>query len=350
MSLSLHSSFAEDNMIKIAAGKPSQKLIIIGAGPAGLAAALLLCKAGLDVEVYEGRNHIPNNPEESYPIGINPRTIHCLNRINPDLSRRAKEAGLLVDSWDIYGGTTRVASLSSKTVFGTTRGHVNLLLYEEVLRNPSIQVHFGHRLNDIDIEKRTLTFTKGLSSSSSSSTSFSSSSPSSAAPELISVDASNARIVAADGVTSKCRSIIAKYCKIEKLKVNINSKSNSSSDSSCNNSDGHIEYEMSPWANEHRVLFAKPGADTPTGLNPGVHYIFNGQYAAALKHGPSSIQWTLVLGAKSSSSADQKEIMSATQPTAENVEKLKKVIKDSAPLMWPLFESNNVELERFFSR
>ena len=72
---------------------------IIGGGPVGLASALLLAKQGYKSIVYEGRSEIPTNIEESYPIGINPRTLHTLEIIDPELANEARNTGKIVDSW-----------------------------------------------------------------------------------------------------------------------------------------------------------------------------------------------------------------------------------------------------------
>ena len=135
-----------------------QDIIIIGAGPVGLAAALLLSKEGQykRITIYEGRSAIPNNPEESYPIGINPRALHCLKRIDPKLEAKAKEEASLVDAWHIYGGDNKVADLKSGTVYGTTRGDVNHLLYQQALECPAITIVLGHRLREIDFSSKTL--------------------------------------------------------------------------------------------------------------------------------------------------------------------------------------------------
>ena len=135
-----------------------QDIIIIGAGPVGLSAALLLAnEAGYKrITIYEGRRDIPNNPEESYPIGINPRALHCLNRIDPKLEGKAKEEGSLVNAWHIYGGDRKVADLASGTVYGTTRGDVNHLLYQQALECPAITIVLGHRLREVDFNTKTL--------------------------------------------------------------------------------------------------------------------------------------------------------------------------------------------------
>ena len=135
-----------------------QDIIIVGAGPVGLSAALLLAnEAGYKrIVIYEGRRDIPNDPVESYPIGINPRALHCLKRIDPKLEEKVKEEASLVDAWHIYGGDRNVADLKRGTVYGTTRGDVNHQLYQQALECPAIIIVLGHRLREIDFAAKTL--------------------------------------------------------------------------------------------------------------------------------------------------------------------------------------------------
>ena len=57
---------------------------------------------------------------------------------------------MIINSWDIYGGSRRVASMESTTVYGTTRGGINLMLYEEALKYKEIEIKFNHKLIGID--------------------------------------------------------------------------------------------------------------------------------------------------------------------------------------------------------
>ena len=94
-----------------------QEIVVVGCGPVGCAAALLLAKEGgfTNIKIYEGRSCIPNDPEETYPIGLNPRSFHCLSRIDPGLAQRVKDNSLLVKAWNIFGGERMVANLKSGT-------------------------------------------------------------------------------------------------------------------------------------------------------------------------------------------------------------------------------------------
>lgn len=286
-----------------------ERLIVIGAGPVGLAAALMFSKMGFeDITVYEGRKEIPNDPEESYPIGINPRALSCFRRIEEKLEQDAIASGIIVNAWVIYGGDSKVAEQKSGTVYGTTRGDINHILFERAKNKKNIKIIFSHRLKSINFEKKSLVFTNTSSN------------------EEVTVDASSSRIIAADGVGSQVR---------KQMQLNLS---------------GTFESSMVPWTSEHRVLFGPIGAPTPPGLDPLSHYIFNGNYAAVVKRGDKE-QWTLVMGALDRDpDKETKALMIATEATPENIKALKDNIARKSKLMLPLFENNEDELKKFFTR
>lgn len=90
---------------------------IIGGGPVGFCVSLLLAKQGIRSVIFESRSSIPNDPEQSYPIGVNPRGIHALEQIDLDCAQKIKDSGMIVDSWQIFGGERRVAKQDSVRYF-----------------------------------------------------------------------------------------------------------------------------------------------------------------------------------------------------------------------------------------
>lgn len=281
----------------------SMSFIIIGAGPVGLASAILLNKEGYQVTVYEGRFDIPNDPEQSYPIGINPRAIHTLKYISDSLADRASKTGVLVDAWQIYAGSTMVADLKSGSVIGTTRGAVNLLLYEEAIKHPEIKIEFGHRISSVNMESKSLTFTvKGRAD--------------------VTIDASNSRVIAGDGVNSILRKAM----------------------------EGRNGFTVTafPWSKEFRVLFSSKG-EVIDGLDTAVHYIFNGCYSAAiLNEQTAKKRWTCVIGVGEDTPSDYKEVLSSNEPSEYNIKMLQQYLTENVPKMSKSFSPE--DLEAYFSR
>lgn len=72
-----------------------ESFVVIGAGPVGLCAALLMQKLGHDVTVYdqlgkffgtfEDLNRLKRKPFDSFPVLLNSRSLHCLDVIDPVL-------------------------------------------------------------------------------------------------------------------------------------------------------------------------------------------------------------------------------------------------------------------------
>lgn len=272
------------------------RFLIVGGGPVGFAAALLLAKDGHQCVVYEARGDIPNNPEESYPIGINPRTLQTLESINPALAQTGRDTGRIVDAWQIFAGPRMVADLRSGVVYGTSRGKVNTFLYEEALTNPNIEICFNHKLVDVGFDSKELFFdVRGEDGAKIRTV----------------VAAGGARIIASDGLYSKVR-----RCIETKL-------------------DG-FESKVTPWTNEFRVLFAKPG-DTREELDTKIHYIFSGFYSATLDNGGQQ-QWSCVMGARDSAPASERELLLSNDPSPANIAKLRAFVKSRAPDVEPLFD------------
>lgn len=56
------------------------------------------------VTIYEARDGLTTRVQESYPIGLNPRGVEALDRVNPDLALGIRQRGAMVDAWKVYAG------------------------------------------------------------------------------------------------------------------------------------------------------------------------------------------------------------------------------------------------------
>ncbi|WP_226345579.1 FAD-dependent oxidoreductase [Agilicoccus flavus] len=163
---------------------------VVGAGPVGLAAALLLAHQGRTVTVYEGRDELLLTDENSYPIGVNVRGQEALRRIDPALLEALRDTGELVEGFVIRNGTRTVAKLPSGTLTGTTRARLTRILFDAARTESRIRIVTGHRLRTLDRDARRLDFTT-------------------TADEPVTVDASRAIVLACDGVWSPARGSLA---------------------------------------------------------------------------------------------------------------------------------------------
>ena len=269
--------------------------VIFGAGPVGLAAAAILAKHGHAVDVYEALAEIPRGIESSYPIGINPRALKCLETIDPELKKDALSRGMLIDAWDIYGGESRVAHLESKVVHGTSRGDINALLDSYVSRIGKVTIHFGHRITSL--ESSIATFSNGLQ-----------------------IDLTGKRIIGCDGVNSLIRQSM---------------KSSTA--------------KLTPWTKRFRVLFSPPADGLRSDLDPAVHYIINGVYCATVKDENGLVFWSCVLGVGSDLSQEDQNLLTSNDPSPENITALRGYITRTCPKCLSLFPDNS-DFEKFFGR
>ncbi|MFV0459211.1 MAG: FAD-dependent oxidoreductase [Actinomycetales bacterium] len=274
-------------------------VIVIGGGPVGLAAALLLAGAGHRVTVYEAKDEVPTAQTNSYPLGLNARGQETLRRIDPALLEQVLKEGALVKGWRIFAGQRKVAELDSGTVVAITRGYVNEVLLEAAQASGSITVVTGHKLTSLDLPSKSLVFET-------------------VSGEAVTVDASLSRVIAADGVWSATRRALT-----EQL-------------------DG-FNPEIGDWGVRFRVLFSQPGVSA-AGMDPYWHYIFGdkGVYSATLKDEVWTVSTTAVTGTQ------DEELLLADEPTPENLRGLRRYVATYAPLAAPLLADQ--DYVDFFSR
>lgn len=256
---------------------------IIGAGPVGLAAALLLAAQGRRVTIHEARDAISLTDVNSYPIGVNPRGQETLRRIDSRLVEELRAQGELVEGFKIRAGRRMLASLRSGTIIGTTRARLTGILLAAAQQDRRITLSTGRRLEAIDLASRTLQFTGTTT-----------------------VEVGNGLVIACDGVWSKTRQTMAEQR-------------------------ADFVPEVSDWGVQFRVLFSAPGAMAP-GLDPNWHHIFTskGIYTATLPDGVWCVAVTAIKGDPAEA------LLLSTEPTEDHISALHRHLKQHAPLVLPL--------------
>eukprot|EP00933_Yihiella_yeosuensis_P071735 TRINITY_DN79979_c0_g1_i1.p1 TRINITY_DN79979_c0_g1~~TRINITY_DN79979_c0_g1_i1.p1 ORF type:complete len:539 (-),score=129.61 TRINITY_DN79979_c0_g1_i1:392-1891(-) len=198
--------------------------VIVGAGPAGLAAAGFLAKEGVKVAVYEGRPR-PKDVFGSYPVVLNARGTASLEKLDQAVADRAAEVGMPVKQLHVVPNNRTVAEVPT---FGTgiMRDQASMILLESAESKPNISFYWDHKLAAIDFESHTLTFEK---------------------PDGSKVSTHAPRLVAADGNRSRVR----RCCEAEV---------------------SDFSAVADPWGFQLRFMNAK-GVDGQTVMNPDFHYV-----------------------------------------------------------------------------
>eukprot|EP00906_Rhabdomonas_costata_P020097 RCo029211 len=273
---------------------------IVGAGPAGLGAALAFHQTGhTDVHVFDSREVLETDPEETYPIGLNVRGQHCLLQLCGEdfiTASQVRAMGLPVQRWKICVGKLNVANVYSGKVLGMTRMDVVQTLLRCVQDRHAATLHYAHKAVGVDPKAKTVTFTTD-----------------SGKPFTVEAD----RLIIADGYRSKLRDDLAREHPSE------------------------LSVSQWTWNNWFRVMWTAPNPTTE--LDPGIHYIFSGGlYVAKLPSG----RWTISTCHREGSA--ETEFMLSDEPTRENVAKLKAYISKLARVVLPMLEEE--EFVRYFSR
>lgn len=265
----------------------SPHTMILGAGPVGLAAALMLAAQGHRITLYEAKAELELSDANSYPIGVNTRGQEALRRIDPALLQRLRDQGEVVEAFHIYNGTRRLARLESGKLIATTRAFLTKILLEQAQATPAITYVPGHRLVELDLAARRLTFERDDDTRAE-------------------VDASDARVLAADGVWSAARRALSEQV-------------------------ADFAPRVGEWGVQFRVAYSQPHASAP-GLDPAVHHIFasKGIYTATLEDGVWGVAITAIEG------DDAEDMLLSTEASEANIRALQAHVEEHAPLVAPL--------------
>jgi 2-polyprenyl-6-methoxyphenol hydroxylase-like FAD-dependent oxidoreductase len=136
---------------------PDPEVLVVGAGPVGLVAALFLQQRGVRVEVVDVHQR---TTQHSYALAIHPRTLRILDEAG--LSEGLIAAGRKLTKVAYYEGRDRRAEIDYSAL---PSKHPYLLVLrqslleraaEEALRQRTLKVLWGHRLESLSADDATL--------------------------------------------------------------------------------------------------------------------------------------------------------------------------------------------------
>ena len=136
---------------------PDPEVLVVGAGPVGLVAALFLQQQGVRVEIVDTHHR---TTQHSYALAIHPRSLRILDEAG--LSEGLIAAGRKLTKVAYYEGRERRAEIDYSALVST---HPYLLVVrqslleraaEEALRRKNLEVLWRHRLQALTLDGATL--------------------------------------------------------------------------------------------------------------------------------------------------------------------------------------------------
>jgi 2-polyprenyl-6-methoxyphenol hydroxylase-like FAD-dependent oxidoreductase len=132
-------------------GKRDTEVVVVGAGPVGMFAALAMKLAGISVEVYDAGQR---TAAHSYALVLHPSTLRLLDRFG--LGKSCTDSGRVVSRLSVYEGAARSATLDFGRLSGP-HAHVVVLpqsrlesILEAALDKAGVKVHWDHRVQGLE--------------------------------------------------------------------------------------------------------------------------------------------------------------------------------------------------------
>lgn len=251
--------------------------VIVGAGPAGLAAAGHIAKTGAKVAVYEGRPR-PQDVFGSYPVVLNSRGFRSIEELGDSAAAKVTTVGMPVKELHIVPNNRTVAQVKTWGI-GIMRDQTAMILLESAEAHTNISIFWEHKLTSINFESHVCTFEKSDGSSAS---------------------VKALRLIAADGNRSKVRRL-------------------------CEESVPDFKAEADPWGFQIRFMTSK-GKEGQTAANPDFHYVLGDKgYLCQQPDGT----WSISLRVLPESDED---FLTADDATDERIEKLRNYVEKYAKL------------------
>ena len=145
----------------------TEKIAIIGAGPAGSLLAIYLAQRGMAVDVYEARGDMRKqkmSAGRSINMALSNRGIAALRQVGMDefmLKAAIPMHGRMIHA---ASGDTKLLPYSGRSgeyINSISRGGLNAALMDAAERHPNVAIHFGDAVADIDADGGVIEFASG---------------------------------------------------------------------------------------------------------------------------------------------------------------------------------------------
>jgi 2-polyprenyl-6-methoxyphenol hydroxylase-like FAD-dependent oxidoreductase len=183
-------------------GNRQTEVVVVGAGPVGLMAALSLKTAGVDVQIYDAGQR---TAEHSYALVLHPSSLELLDRFG--LANACIKAGRALTHLGVYEGAAKRGDLDFARLSGPHRQIVVLpqsrleSILESALEKAGVKVGWSHRVQGLDVSAVTVRLT--VAKLDKVSTGYPIAHTEAVVDKMFEVDASY--VVAADGYDSFVR-------------------------------------------------------------------------------------------------------------------------------------------------
>ncbi|GAX86073.1 hypothetical protein CEUSTIGMA_g13487.t1 [Chlamydomonas eustigma] len=140
-----------------------KNVIIIGAGPAGLAAASTFSAAGYDVEVHDKRPGPPDpssDHKHSYLLVLNPKGVQAVTQVDPDFLKKGLSLPLHACVRHSADGRVHQAFLEPTpgTALALDRSELTLQMYQSIReRHPDVRFFFRSTCVGLDLKGQSIT-------------------------------------------------------------------------------------------------------------------------------------------------------------------------------------------------
>lgn len=145
------------------------RVAVVGAGLAGCLLATLLARRGIDVSLYERREDPRVTGAErgrSINLAISARGLDALEHVGlreQALGQALPMHGRMIHSTEGAQGFQSYSADGTRAINSISRSELNHALLDAAEKTPGVTLHFGRRLQDVDLNSGTLAFEDGTS-------------------------------------------------------------------------------------------------------------------------------------------------------------------------------------------